>query len=71
MKIKRMLYYTDRNTGIRRLALSERNLLLDVTNSKYDYFVQNDKLGYYKNGYDYGAMNASFTKTSDGYLVVA
>lgn len=27
---------------------------------------QNDKLGYYKNGYDYGAMNASFTKTSDG-----
>ena len=63
---QKMLYYTDRNTGIRRLALSERNLLLDVTNSKYDYFVQNDKLGYYKNGYDYGAMNASFTKTSDG-----
>ena len=59
---QKMLYYTDRNTGI----LSERNLLLDVTNSKYDYFVQNDKLGYYKNGYDYGAMNASFTKTSDG-----
>ena len=63
---QKMLYYTDRNTGIRRLALSERNLLLDVTNSKYDYFVQNDKLGYYKNGYDYGAMNASYTKTSDG-----
>ena len=63
---QKMLYYTDRNTGIRRLTLSERNLLLDVTNSKYDYFVQNDKLGYYKNGYDYGAMNASFTKTSDG-----
>ena len=63
---QKMLYYTDRKTGIRRLALSERNLLLDVTNSKYDYFVQNDKLGYYKNGYDYGAMNASFTKTSDG-----
>lgn len=63
---QKMLYYTDRNTGIRRLALSERNLLLDITNSKYDYFVQNDKLGYYKNGYDYGAMNASFTKTSDG-----
>ena len=63
---QKMLYYTDRNTGIRRLALSERNLLLDVTNSKYDYFVQNDKLGYYKNGYDYGAMNASFTNTSDG-----
>lgn len=63
---QKMLYYTDRNTGIRRLALTERNLQMDITNDKYAYFLQNDKLGYYKNGYDYGAMNASFTKTSDG-----
>lgn len=63
---QKMLYYSDRNTGIRRLALSERNLQMDITSDKYAYFVQNDKLGYYKNGYDYGAMNAAFTKTSTG-----
>lgn len=62
----KMLYFTDRNTGIRRLSLSSRNLQLDPTSDKYSYFVQNDKLGYYKNGYDYGAINACFTKTSKG-----
>lgn len=63
---QKILYYTDRNLGIRRLALTERNLQLDPTDTKYDYFVQNGDLGYYKNGYDYGAMNTSFTKTTSG-----
>ena len=63
---QKILYYTDRNLGTRRLALTERNLQLDPTDTKYNYFVQNSDLGYYKNGYDYGAMNTSFTKTSSG-----
>ena len=61
---QKILYYTDRNLGTRRLALTERNLQLDPTDTKYNYFVQNSDLGYYKNGY--GAMNTSFTKTSSG-----
>ena len=31
---QQMLYYSDRNTGIRRLALTERNLQMDITNDK-------------------------------------
>ena len=62
----KILYYTDRNTGIRRLSLSDRNLQLDPTSDKYAYYVQNSTLGYYKFGYDYGAINACFTKSSSG-----
>ena len=57
------LYISDRNTGIRRFSMTGRNQELDP--AKYAYFVQNDRLLYYKNGYDYGAMNASFTKHGD------
>ncbi len=56
-------YISDRNTGIRRFSLSGRNQELDP--AKYGYFVQNDRLLYYKNGYDYGAMNACITKHGD------
>ncbi len=63
---QKILYYTDRNTGIRRLALNERNLQLDPTADKYAYFVQNSTLGYYKFGYDYGAIGACFAKSSTG-----
>ena len=63
---QKILYYTDRNTGIRRLSLNERNLQLDPTADKYAYFVQNSTLGYYKFGYDYGAIGACFAKSSTG-----
>lgn len=63
---QQMLYYSDRNTGIRRLALTERNLQMDITNDKYAYFVQNTSLGYYDKGFGWGAMNTSFTRLNDG-----
>lgn len=57
-----MLYYADRNTGIRRIGVNERNLALNTSDSKYDYFVMNNRLEYYGNPWAYGAMNACFCK---------
>lgn len=60
------LYFSDRNTGVRRVLRSERNLVLDATNPKYAFVVQNQTLNYYNVGYQYGAMNACMTKLKDG-----
>ncbi|GAB1414884.1 hypothetical protein MASR2M117_02900 [Paludibacter sp.] len=54
------LYFTDRNTGIKRIELKDRNRIL--TPSEFPFKVQNATLGYYSNGWVYGSMNACFTK---------
>lgn len=57
-----MLYFADRNTGIRRIGVNERNLALNTSDAKFDYFVMNNRLEYYGNPWQYGAMNACFAK---------
>lgn len=55
-----ILYYANRNTGICKIGLTERNKVFSTTD--YPWFVQNATLGYYGNGWSYGSINASFTK---------
>lgn len=59
-------YFSDRNTGITKVPKSSRNMAMDRTDSRFSYFVQNDRLQYYNVGYAYGAMNACMTKLKDG-----
>lgn len=54
------LYVANRNTGFYQIKLSERNATFST--EKYPWYVQNDHLGYYNNGFVYGAMNACFGK---------
>lgn len=54
------LYFANRNTGISRIGLTERDKLYSLAD--YPYYVQNALLGYYSNGYSYGSMNAGFTR---------
>jgi len=61
----KILYYTDRNTAIRRLSLSERDLKFNPTDSKFSYFAENNNWWYYNNGLGYGAISACFTKNGD------
>ncbi len=52
------LYYTDRNTGIRRLPLDTRGEKEATNfNSSAGYFVINNQLAYYGNGLSYGAIH--------------
>ena len=52
------LYYTDRNTGIRRLPLDTRGEKEATNfNSSAGYFVINNQLSYYGNGLSYGAIH--------------
>jgi len=59
------LYFSDRNTGITKVTKTSRNMAMDRTDSRFSYFVQNDRLKYYNVGYAYGAMNACMTKVGD------
>jgi len=54
------LYCANRNTGIYRIPLTDRNKIYSIAD--YPWYVQNATLGYYNNGWSYGAMNACFTK---------
>lgn len=54
------LYFANRNTGISKMALTDRNKVFST--SEFPWFVQNATLGYYGNGWSFGSMNASFTK---------
>jgi len=61
------LYFSDRNTGISTINLDKRNETMDAgkeptDRKKFPYWVQNETLGYYGNGYVYGAMNSNFMK---------
>ena len=52
------LYYTDRNTGIRRILLTTRGELESTNfNSTAGYFVVNNQLAYYGKGIAYGAIH--------------
>ena len=52
------LYYTDRNTGIRRIPLSTRGETEQTTyTSTAGYFVINNQLSYYGQGIAYGAIH--------------
>lgn len=57
------LYFTDRNTGIMRIGLSERNR--SFVKSEFPYVVENQRLGYYNSGLAYGSINACFGKIGD------
>ena len=55
---KDYLYYTDRNTGIRRILLSTRGERENtVFSSTAGYFCVNNMLNYYGNGISYGAIH--------------
>ncbi|MDR3219391.1 MAG: PKD domain-containing protein [Dysgonamonadaceae bacterium] len=54
------LYFANRNTGIGKIVLTERNKIYSL--SEYPWYVQNALVGYYNNGWSYGSMNACFTR---------
>ena len=54
------LYFANRNTGIMKIALTERNAVF--SHATYPYWVQHTTLGYYNNGYNYGAIGGCFGK---------
>ncbi len=54
------LFFANRNTGICKIGLAERNKVFSTTD--YPWFVQNATLGYYGNGWSYGSISACFTK---------
>jgi hypothetical protein len=54
------LYYSDRNQGIIKLPLSTRNQVYNA--SEHPYFVSHNTLGYYGNGWAYGALGGMFGK---------
>ena len=55
------LIYSDRNTGLRKTALSTRGGKESST-----YLVKNDQLGYYSRGLSYGAISTTIEKDSKG-----
>lgn len=61
------LYYTDRNTGIRRMALTARGEV-ESSNFKTEegYMVTNQQLGYYGRGLSYGAVHTDIALDSKG-----
>lgn len=54
------LYYANRNTGIMKVALTDRDKLYST--SEYPYFVRHNHLQYYGNGIAYGAVSRNFAK---------
>ena len=54
------LYYANRNTGIMKLSLDDRDKMYNTSDQPY--FVQNNTLGYYANGIAYGAIGGMFGK---------
>ena len=61
------IYYTDRNTGIRRLPLNTRGAIEETNfNSTTGYFVVNNQLAYYGKGISYGAIHTGIYIDSKG-----
>ena len=54
------LYYANRNTGMVKLPLTERDKVYNITN--YPWYVQQATLGYYNNGWGYGTIGGVFGK---------
>lgn len=62
------IYYTDRNTGVRKIALTARGEV-EKTNYKDEsggYLLTNQMLGYYGKGISYGAIHTSILLDSKG-----
>ncbi len=57
------LYFSDRNTGVSVIPISERNRSFSRTD--FPYVFQNQALNYYGNGISWGAINACFTKIDE------
>lgn len=62
------LYYTDRNTGISRISLTERGAVQgkDSDNNRDNYFVMNNLIPYYGNGLGWGAVHTAIQKDKRG-----
>ncbi|MCM1035393.1 MAG: PKD domain-containing protein [Paludibacter sp.] len=56
------LYFSNRNTGIVQVPLSDRNKMYSA--AEYPYYVQHSTLEYYKNGWDYGCIGGTFGKVN-------
>jgi hypothetical protein len=54
------LYYANRNTGIMKVKLTDRDKMYNITD--YPYFVRHNHLQYYGNGLAYGAVSRNFAK---------
>ena len=54
------LYYANRNTGIMKVPLKDRDKVYNIT--EYPYFVRHNHLHYYGNGLGYGAVSRNFAK---------
>ena len=54
------LYYANRNVGIVRLHITDRNEVYSEWG--HPWYVQNNTLGYYNNGWAYGCLGANFCK---------
>ena len=54
------LFYANRNTGIVKVPLKDRDKMYSA--SEYPYYVQHATLGYYNNGWGYGAIGGVFAK---------
>lgn len=59
---EKMLYFSDRNTGISKITLDKRNETF--ARDKYPYWVQNGTLGYYNNGLQFGSITSNFAKVN-------
>ena len=55
-----VLYYANRNTGIITVPINTRNAIYN--SSEFPYYVQHNYLGYYNNGWSYGAIGGCFGK---------
>lgn len=66
------LYYSDRNTGISKIALKARGevqgkVLSGSTYNRDSYMVQNNLIPFYGRGIAYGAIHVAHQKLNDGW----
>ncbi|MDE6208037.1 MAG: PKD domain-containing protein [Muribaculaceae bacterium] len=63
------LYYTDRNTGVSTVGLTERGLVQEKKSSteRATYFVQNNVIPYYNRGISYGAISNGLYRDKAGW----
>lgn len=63
------LYYSDRNTGISKIALKARGEVQgkNSSNNRDSYMVQNSLIPFYGRGIAYGAIHVAHQKLSDGW----
>lgn len=63
MDEKDYLYYANRNTGIIKVPITDRDKV--YSESTYPYYVQHNYLGYYNNGWGFGAIGGTFGKINN------